>query len=81
MKKYHIENIGCDDTTKFDVELTDEELKTIIKVFETNNSEANYGCKPQIFIFNYSEDGEYAVYKALNKDYDEIWEGLKECLE
>ena len=34
MKKYRIENCGCDDSNQFDIELTDKELKAIIKLFE-----------------------------------------------
>ena len=37
MKKYYIENRGCDDTTEFEIELTDEELKKVIRLFEENN--------------------------------------------
>lgn len=74
MKKYHIENCGCDDTTEFDIELTDEELATAIKIFEANNKEASYGCMPDIRIYNYSEDTfDYCNDKnMLNKTYDEL---------
>ena len=43
MKKYRIENYGCDDNVCFNIELTDEELKLVIKLFEENNTifEAN----------------------------------------
>lgn len=36
MKKYLIDNEGCDDTTRFEIELTDDELKTIMKFIKAN---------------------------------------------
>lgn len=55
MKKYVIYNRGCDDSNEFEIELNDEELKTIIKVFEANNKVANYGCTPDIYIYEVKE--------------------------
>lgn len=73
MKKYHIENNGCDDTTTFDIKLTDKELNTLIKVFEANNKVASYGCMPSIFIYEYVKNKNYYDYdKRLNRDYDEL---------
>lgn len=75
MKKYHIENRGCDDTTEFDIELTDEELKTVIRLFEANNKEADYGCKPSIYIYEFREDNRYwDDIKPLNKSHYELKE-------
>lgn len=67
MKKYKIENRGCDDSTEFDIELTNEELITVIKIFEANNKKANYGCKPELYIYDYDNED-----LRLNRDYDEL---------
>ena len=65
MKKYLIENNGCDDTTRFEIELTDEELKTVIKFIKANNDESDYGCKPYIDIYDkyFYDDGKPTTYK------------------
>lgn len=77
MKKYVIENCGCDDSVYFDMELTDEELKLVIKLFEENNKIADYGCKPHLYIYEYDENKkeygwEYTEDLCLNRDYDEL---------
>lgn len=73
MKKYHIENCGCDDACEFDIELTDEELKTIIKLFDENNKIASYDCTPHLYIYEYDENKSNWQYNiALNKDYEEL---------
>ena len=75
MKKYYIKNCGCDDTTVFDIELTDEELKTIIRVFEENNKVADYQCKPELHIYEYDESKSRWEYnKPLNNNYYELKE-------
>lgn len=73
MKKYVIYNRGCDDSNEFEIELNDEELKTIIKVFEANNKVADYGCKPDIYVYKV-EEREKGSWKAkpLNKSYEEL---------
>lgn len=73
MKKYHINNCGCDDWTEFDIELTDEELATVIKVLNANNKVADYCCKPSIYIHNFIEGARYYDNDtALNKNYHEL---------
>ncbi len=60
MKKYLIENNGCDDTTRFEIELTDEELKTVIKFIQANNKASKYQCQPEIDIYDtyfYDDEG------------------------
>lgn len=55
MNKYKIVNYG-EDCNRFDMELTDEELKLVIKLFEENNKCAdNCGC-PSLFIYKTSEN-------------------------
>lgn len=73
MKKYVIYNRGCDDSNEFEIELNDEELKTIIKVFEANNKIADCGCKPDINIYEVEEwEKESWEAKPLNKSYEEL---------
>lgn len=73
MKKYLIGNVGCDDHTEFILELTDEELKTIIKFCDENNKVADYQCKPEIRIYEYDES------KKRFYDYDDNY--LNKCYE
>ena len=66
MKKYLIENNGCDDTTRFEIELTDEELITVIKFIKKNNEASKYQCQPTIDIYDkyfYDDDGKPTTYK------------------
>lgn len=75
MKKYRIENCGCDDSNQFDIELTDEELKTIIKLFEENNKRADCCCTPHLYIYEHDknkESWEYTEDLCLNRDYKEL---------
>ena len=75
MKKYLICNDGCDDSTEFEIELTDEEVKTLVKVFNANNKKANYQCRPSIFIYDeyeVEEEGWYNRKHCLNKTHDEL---------
>ena len=60
---YYDENINSyynygkpmNNQTEFILELTDEELKTIIKFCDENNKVADYQCKPEIQIFEYED--------------------------
>ena len=74
MKKYLIQNHGCDDSTEFEMELTDEEVKFLIKVFEENNRHADNQCKPRLFISDeYTKPGIWYDSKhRLNKSPNEI---------
>lgn len=77
MKKYKIANIGCDDSNWFDIELTDEELKLVIKLFEKNNKRADCGCTPHLYIYEYDESKRehnwgYTENLCLNRDYGEL---------
>lgn len=77
MKKYKIENCGCDDTVCFNVELTDEELKLVIKLFEENNKRASYCCTPHLYVYEYDKNKgecswEYTKELCLNRDYEEL---------
>ncbi len=74
MKKYLIVNRGCDDHTKFILELTDEELKTIIKFCDENNKASDYSCKPEIEVFEYDENKNslYEYGKPINNQYEDF---------
>lgn len=76
MKKYLIQNHGCDDSTEFEMELTDEEVKFLIKVFEENNKYAYYQCTPRLYISDkYTKQARwYYSEHSLNKSYDELKE-------
>ena len=79
MKKYKIANIGCDDSNWFDMELAEEELKVVIRLFEENNKIANYGCTPHLYVYEYDESKKENSWKytedlCLNRDYNELKE-------
>lgn len=75
MKKYHIDNCGCDDTTEFDIELNEDELKIILKFVEANNKVADYCCKPEIYVYEMGESKKVSwEAKPLNKNYEELKE-------
>lgn len=60
-KKYMICNMGCDDSTLSEMELTKEELNVLIKFATENNKNSKHDCQPQIEIYdNYEldEDGD-----------------------
>ena len=50
MKKYKIENIGCDDETVGVFEFTDEQADFLNSVFTELNKISTYGCMPRIYI-------------------------------
>lgn len=78
MKKYKIANIGCDDSNWFDMELTEEELKVVIRLFEENNKIADYGCTPHLYVYEYEKNRKNDYYDiedlCLNRDYNELKE-------
>lgn len=59
MKKYLIENEGCDDTTYTEMDLSDDELKILIR-FAKENNKTGGGCKPTINIYEkYCKEAHY----------------------
>ena len=69
MNKYLICNEGCDDTTYTEIELNDEELKTLIKIAKENNKTGG-GCKPIIHVYkDYKTDGDYYITES-NFNYE-----------
>lgn len=73
-RKYFIENRGCDDQTKLEIELNEEEFNTFCEIANKLNSKSEYRCQPKIAIFKYEEceieedeDGKYIYsYNAKN---------------
>lgn len=66
MKKYLIENSGCDDTTRFEIELGELELATVIRFIKANNKASKCQCQPEIDIYDtyfYDDDGKPVTYK------------------
>lgn len=55
MKKYKIENSGCDDVTIDIFELTDEQYEFLRSIFEKLNQKSEYVCMPKIYIEPYIE--------------------------
>ena len=55
MKKYKIENSGCDDVTIDVFELTDEQYEFLKSIFEKLNKQSEYVCMPKIYIEPYIE--------------------------
>ena len=45
---YHVNNMGCDDTTTFIIQLTESEYNAIKRSIEENNKNADSNCKPEI---------------------------------
>ena len=50
MKKYKINNVGCDDETVGVFEFTEEQFAFLNKVFTELNKYSEYGCMPTIYI-------------------------------
>lgn len=50
MKKYKIENVGCDDTTEGVFMFTEKQYEFLSKVFMALNKNSTYGCMPKIYI-------------------------------
>lgn len=65
---------GCDDTTRSLVDVTEEELKTLIRIGKINNKNSRYQCQPTISIFkdfekiHYDEDDEERYEIDCEKD-------------
>ena len=58
-KKYLIMNYGCHSITTTRMELTDDELKFLIKFAKKNNKNSSCSCEPTIEIYaewNQSKD-------------------------
>lgn len=62
MQKILICNDGCDDSTYTEIELSNEELNTLIKIAKANNKNSGYGCQPKIRIYkDYEKNEDYFI--------------------
>jgi transcriptional regulator NrdR family protein len=50
MKKYKINNVGCDDETEGVFEFTEDQAAFLDKVFTELNEHSEYQCMPTIYI-------------------------------
>lgn len=41
---------GCDDTTKFNMELTKEEFELVQRLAELSEASSGYGCQPTLTV-------------------------------
>lgn len=55
-KKYNISVDGCDDSTKFEVELAENEFNLVETIVKKNNKVATEHCQPTIRIEESNED-------------------------
>lgn len=69
-KKYLVCNMGCDDSNWFFLNLTDEELKLVIKLINANNKSSCSVCQPVLNIFEYDSNKktifDYDIENRLN---------------
>lgn len=49
-KLYHITVSGCDGETEVDLELTNNEAQTIVRLAEAVTAASTYGCEPRMCI-------------------------------
>ena len=49
-QRYFISLDGCDDTTEFEMDLTEAELVAIRKVSDKSRQVSNYSCMPTLHI-------------------------------
>ena len=50
MTTYKIRVDGCDDRTEFNMELTDDEAKTVQRLIDLCCKTSEYGCQPTMFM-------------------------------
>ena len=55
-KKYEIILDGCDDSTKFEMELTNEEFELLKKVSAKSNEASEYCCMPRMYLYEVTEE-------------------------
>lgn len=49
-KRYKITLEGCDDSTVFEMSLTDKEYELLNRVSEKANKTSTYNCEPKMFV-------------------------------
>lgn len=55
MKTYEICLMGCDDETRFNMELTDTELELVQRICKLSEETSDYGCMPTMTCEEVSE--------------------------
>ena len=55
-KTYEIVLDGCDDSTKFEMELTNEEFELLEKVSAKSNEASKYCCMPRMYLYEVTEE-------------------------
>lgn len=61
---YLICNVGCDDTTYTELDLSQYEYRVLEKIAIENNKNSRYGCQPKIEIYSeYQKENGYFNYK------------------
>ncbi len=66
--KVLIANIGCDDITYTELELNEQELKTIKKFAIENNKNSGCQCQPSIAIYTKYTVDKSGYYQAYDDD-------------
>ena len=54
-KKYQIDLEGCDDTTRFFIELDENEKKLVEEISRLSIETSTYGCMPTLSIYEVKE--------------------------
>jgi hypothetical protein len=60
IKRYVIDNVGCDDETIGEFEFTEGQYEFLCRVFEELNKNSTYGCMPKIYIHSIDKEKEDA---------------------
>lgn len=68
MSLYKIELRGCDDTTSFMKEMTDEELSFLVTIACDANKTSTYSCMPTMHIYEMPK-AELNKAKDIHKNY------------
>lgn len=66
MNNVYIQVSGCDDSTNFHIDLTDDELATVHRLAAASEHVSDSGCEPIIEVFATAAD--FAADRLLEKD-------------
>jgi hypothetical protein len=65
-KSYRVSLIGCDASTRFKVELSEEELALIKKLGTLSKETSKYPCMPKLEVEEYKTDTDEEDYLSEN---------------
>lgn len=68
--KYIIKIRGCDDTTAFVMELSEEELKLVQELCKKSQETSTYACMPVMEILEYNEENRKWYLGEYDDDED-----------